>query len=537
MAGFSGDGDIELEIEVDDGEGQQSLLQSLRNTKAMTAEKPSGLFEKDQIDTLFKDWDVQLPYSCKLTLDDITLDESKADTKTYQIQILKKDDIYGLFCRWTNAGGKSDYSINKTQSFDEVVGFFKQKFYEKTFNNWEQREIFKIKPGAYKLIGNYRANEPAAMDIEIDGERKKTKDKIKLMMLRARTQSTEQNRSVFLTVMNLLDLDESESLMDQFSINKTRLGLADLEIKNLLRCHKILAEIEYQLFSSSRKNQKIFELSAEFSSVIPQNYKMAQNQMIDDLTKLRRAYHLVSLLMGICHQVSLFKNLEFNELTKGQPLDQIYNIMGCQLRPVQQTNNEISDNIKKLMTAHSSHHQSMKLVLKDLFEVHREGDTQNYFPFRQLKRRLLWLGAPIPKIAEYLSKGINLVKTESASSAGFFGKAIYLTDVVSKAAKHCGIDVTSKIGFLLLYDVAVGKEFVTDRSKIYPRPPKGYHSIKGQGKYECADSISIENAVGSVGEPVKVDTASDSTFMHNEFAVFDEHQLRPVYLVRVEFNY
>lgn len=538
MAGFNGDAEIELEIEVDDGEGQDNLLKNLRIATGQSSAKPGGdLFDKDKNANLFQDWDVQLPYSCKLTLDDITLDENKADTKTYQIQILKKGDIYGLFCRWTNSGGKSDYSINKTQSFDEVVGFFKQKFYEKTFNSWEQREIFKIKPGAYKLIGNYRNKEPAAMDIEIDGDRKKTKDKIKLMMLRAKTQSSELNRGIFITLMNLLDLDESESIMDQFSINKTRLGISDLEFKNLLRCHKILAEVEYQLFSTSRKNQKIFELSAEFGSIIPQNYKTSQNQMIDDTTKLRRAYHLVSLLTGISHQVALFNNIEFSELTKGQPIDQIYSTIGCQLRPMQQTNNELFDNIKKLMTAHSANHQSMRLSIKDVFEVHRDGDLQNYFPFRQLKRRLLWLGAPIPKIAEYLARGITLVKTESASSAGFFGKAIYLTDVVSKAAKHCGIDVTNKIGFMLLCDVAVGKEFITDRSKIYPRPPKGFHSIKGQGKFESNHFINVDGATGSIGEPAKVDNAFESTFMHNEFAVFDEHQLRPVYLVRVEFNY
>ena len=61
------------------------------------------------------------------------------------------------------------------------------------------------------MIGNYRENQSTGMDIEVDSEKQKIKDKLKLIMLRAKTQSSTLNRSVFLTLINLFDLDESDA--------------------------------------------------------------------------------------------------------------------------------------------------------------------------------------------------------------------------------------------------------------------------------------------------------------------------------------
>jgi poly [ADP-ribose] polymerase len=538
MAGRD-DSDIELEIEGEHTEaGEKTLLEDIRKIRGSDQISKPLLFDKDEIDLIFKDWDVQLPYSCKLTLDDISLSDVKGETKTYQIQVLKnKEGIYGVFCKWSGAGGKCDYSINKNENLDEVVHLFKQKFYEKTFNSWDQREVFKVKPGAYRFLGNYRETQPTKMDVEVDGEKRKIKEKLKLIMLRAKTQSSTLNRSIFSIILHLFDLDETECLLDEYSINKTRLSLETLEIRDLLRCHKILADLECQIFSTSRKNQKIFELSGDFNCLIPLNHKVAQNQMIDDIAKLRRAYYLVTVLLGMCYQVQLIKTIEFDELSKTQPLDQVYASLGCQLRPLPHSGNPTSESIHKMLTSIGTNHQGMKLIVRDIMEVHREKEMEAFFPFKQLKRKMLWIGAPMPRIVEYLYRGTAMIKTESAASAGFFGKAIYCTDVVSKAAKHCGIDQSGKVGYLLLCDVAVGNEYVTERSKIYPKPPKGYHSIKGQGKFESEGFTTIDGASGSIGVPVKISGSQESTFLYNEFAVFDEAQVKICYLVRVEFNY
>ena len=260
--------------------------------------------------------------------------------------------------------------------------------------------------------------------------------------------------------------------------------------------------------------------------------------MIDDIAKLRLAHRLLALLSGIVHQIGLVKQVEMSESDLGQqPLESIYSMMDCQLRhlPANDQMSQAAESIRQAMTTHGPTHEQTRFAVRSIFEIQKEGLFQAIYPFRKLHRRMLWLGAPASNVVEALSKGLTILKTESASSVGFFGKALYFTDVVSKAAKHCGLEQPGKNGYLLLCEVATGNEYPADRSKVYSKPPKGFHSVKGQGKYESTHYTDIGGAKASVGIPQKVEASADSSFLYNEFAVFDEQQVRPCYLVRIEF--
>jgi poly [ADP-ribose] polymerase len=529
------DSDIELEIEGDDlVTGSKTLLKDIRQKGGETGTnlKPT----LDDIDSKFVDWEPQFPYSCKLTREDIGASEDKPLIKTYQIQILKnKDGVYGLFCKWNSGGDNQDYSMNKTESFDEAVGYFKERFYEKTFNNWDDRETFKLVPGGYRWLGNFKVAKEA-MDDEINPEKSRLRDQVRVMMLSANSTPCKLPRELYQALLILFNLTDSEAILDEFSINKHRLGLFDIEMKNLLRAFKTLSDVELQILSSSRRTQKIFEISTEFSFLIPQQHKIAQNPMIDDQTKLKRANQMVQLLCGIYYQVSLVKTaVLLNGLNN--PIEDMYSALGTQLRSVPESDSLVYNEVSQLLTCHGGTHREMKLTLKDVFEINKESFTQSFYPFKRLKRRMLWVGAPAPKIVEYLFKGMTIVKTESPSSAYFFGKALYFTDVASKAAKHCGIEVSRREGFLLLCEVATGNEYSSQKPTVFKQAPTHYHSIKGQGKFEAVQHTDFNGAKGSVGIPEKVASAQESAFMFNEFAVFDEGQVRPAFLVKVEFNY
>ena len=556
------DSDIELEIE---GEGDLTLANSnflkelkgrlneasgqfasegglggLGRQEATSSNRPPG--GSDEIDRLFADWQVQLPYSCKLTLEDVTLSEQpQSEVKSFVLQVLKdKEGMYGLLCRWTAVGGRSDHSIVKTASLEEAISLFKERFYEKTFNQWSQRETFRLKPGAYRWLGNYKDARPGLIEDEVQAnpEKAKLKYKLRIVNIRGQTQpSSILDRQLLEALRTLFNMEESESLLDSYSVDKTKLWISDIEMKNVLRAHKTLADIEYQIFSAARKNQKIFELSTEFNRLVPQQFKVSTNQMIDDVAKLRLAHKLLIVLTGICAQVSLVKHIDYEESSPGQPLDDLYRAMDCQLRPLPQIDNQVFSQIKAMMTAHGETHEHMKLHMLSVFDIQKEGLFQSFFPFRQLKRRMLWLGASSPNIVEYLTRGLSIVKTESPSSVGFFGKALYFTDVVSKAAKHCGNETAGRTAFLLLCEVATGNEYKVESSKVFSKPPKGFHCVKGQGKYESPESTDMGGARGSVGVPVRIESAIDSSFLYNEFAVFDEQQAKPAYLVRVQFGY
>lgn len=530
------DSDFELEIEGEElGLQTTSLAQKIQEEgKRGSVKDPAA--NMDEIDALFSEWEPYFPFVCKLTLDDIGVEQNIK--KIYQIQILKdKGGLYGLFCKWSNVAGKFDYSMNKTESCEEAVNNFKEKFFEKTFNQWDARDTFRIYPGSYMWIGNYKDQRANQMDIEHNPIRDQLKEKIKLVFLRMRTQISSLPKGISGLLVAIFDMEEAQEIMDNYSINKTRLTMLDIEVKMLLQAFKILSDIEYQIFSPQRKRQKIFELSSEFNELIPQTYKMAQNQMIDEAAKLRSATRLVKSLMGIQAMTSLIKSLEYTEASTENPLDQIYRKMNCRITPLDAGNSLVYDTILKMTSSHAANHQSMKIEVLEVFQIEKEGEIQAFWPFRHMKRRMLWFGAPSSKIIECLEQGIKQLKSESPGSTDFFGRGHYFTDVFSKAVKGCGHEHGQRTGYLLLCDVAVGKEYCMENAKVFPKAPKGHHSIRGAGKFQCTQEGQIDGSSCSIGVPEKEELWKDSTFVLNEFAVFDDSQIKMSFLVKVGINY
>lgn len=552
MAAHDSDSDLELEIEGDDqGTGAKTLLAEIKQERERnggshqpTEQKPQTQTSNkahETIDKLFAEYQQVMPYVCKLILEDIGGSDEKQDTnKSYFLQVLhKQEGDSGLLCKWSNTGGNLDYSFDKVTSLEDAISLFKDKFFEKTFNNWDQREIFRAQPGAYKWLGFYKEGVVvgnAAALARKQQENQKIKEKLRLIADRTQTQTSGHPREVITCLMQLFDLQESEFVLDQYHVNKAKLGMIEINMRDILAAHKILADLEYQIFSPSRKNQVIFELSAEFASLVPQTSKASQNQMIDDIVKLRRAYALLQVQASIYYQISILKDLSYVEHSLGHPLDEAYLGLNSQLRVVS-AHTETAENIRRLLTCHGQPHQNMKIVVREILEIQKEGAYQNFHPFRKLKRRWLWVGGSSARFVEILHRGFNIIKSESSSSGTLFGKAIHATDVASKAAKQCAHDYHNKFGFLLLCDVAVGREYVVDRSKPFSKPPSGYHSVKGQGKFESNQHFTWDGAVCSEGTPVEVQSASDSTLQFNEFAIFDDGQIRPAYLLRFEINY
>lgn len=123
------------------------------------------------------------------------------------------------------------------------------------------------------------------------------------------------------------------------------------------------------------------------------------------------------------------------------------------------------------------------------------------------------------------------------------GNGLYFTDVVSKAALRCGAKKGQTEGFLVIFEVATGEEYKLSRSKIFTRPPSGFHSIKGVGKMGPLNTVDYKGAIAYTGTPMKNDEEiselknQKSNFAYNEYVVFDNSQVKPAFLVKVNFNF
>lgn len=124
-----------------------------------------------------------------------------------------------------------------------------------------------------------------------------------------------------------------------------------------------------------------------------------------------------------------------------------------------------------------------------------------------------------------------------------FGNGLYFTDVVSKAALRCGARKGKTEGYLMIFEVATGEEYKISRSKLFSKPPSGFHSVKGVGKMGPLNTVEYKGAVGYAGTPMKNDEEISelkmrkSHFAYNEYVVFDDCQVKPAFLVKVSFKF
>ena len=59
-------------------------------------------------------------------------------------------------------------------------------------------------------------------------------------------------------------------------------------------------------------------------------------------------------------------------------------------------------------------------------------------PFEKLDNKaLLWHGTRLSNVVGILKNGLKIAPTEAQLTGHMFGKGLYFTDVVSKAANYC----------------------------------------------------------------------------------------------------
>ena len=93
-------------------------------------------------------------YSCQLNLTDVAY-SVHGHNKFYSLQLLERADGRKWFCffKWGRVGAKKATSnVFEFYNSLDARNYFEEKFYEKTYNRWEDRALFETKPGKYTLV-------------------------------------------------------------------------------------------------------------------------------------------------------------------------------------------------------------------------------------------------------------------------------------------------------------------------------------------------------------------------------------------------
>lgn len=173
-----------------------------------------------------------------------------------------------------------------------------------------------------------------------------------------------------------------------------------------------------------------------------------------------------------------------------------------------------------------------KCTVEEIFEVIRHEDVLRYEPYeKNFNRQLLFHGSSIVNFVGILTNGLKIAPPEAHFHGSIFGKGIYFSDSLSKAASYC--HATKGTGLVLLCEVAAGISDIRHRSNR-SELISYCESVQAIGQYYPhplhvrPDGLKIPN-----GELIK--RPEQTGILFNEFVLFDESRVKISYLVKLKF--
>ena len=155
----------------------------------------------------YKDYQIYMNYSCKLTITDVAFSEDSTGQRYFSLQVLELPSThFGVLSIWgrVNEGANSEFAHYDYDLKAEALEKFKETFEEKTMNKWEQKENFSPKAGGYSLLtfgGNGPVN-PEEKNLAQRRDKRRMDDKLE--MIKERWYNSEGREGLGNDVMDLL---------------------------------------------------------------------------------------------------------------------------------------------------------------------------------------------------------------------------------------------------------------------------------------------------------------------------------------------
>ncbi|BBH10456.1 polyADP-ribose polymerase [Prunus dulcis] len=449
------------------------------------------------------------------------------NNKFYVIQVLESDagGTFMVYYRWGRVGVKGQNKIQGPYtSRDSAINEFKQKFYDKTKNDWPNRKMFESFPHHYMWIEmDYNEEEKQLSQVQEKND----------FALRGQPLETQLEPRIAKFISLICNISMMKQHMMEIGYNADKLPLGKLSKSTISKGYNILKRIADVIGGSNRRT--IEQLSGEFYTVIPHDFgfKKMSNFVIDTPQKLKQKLEMVEALDEIVVATKLLKD---DTGMQEDPLYSSYQRLRCELTPLGADSDEFNMIAKYLHNTHAKTHSNYAVDIIQIFRASKEGEVERFRKFSSMKNRmLLWHGSRLTNWAGILSQGLRIAPPEAPVTGYMFGKGIYFADMFSKSANYCYATDGCTAGVLLLCEVALGDmaELLTakyDADKL----PEGKLSTKGVGGTEPDLSqarLLDDGVVVPLGKP-KENSEPKGALLYNEYIVYNVEQIRMRYVVQ-----
>ncbi|XP_061446489.1 poly [ADP-ribose] polymerase 2 isoform X2 [Rhineura floridana] len=451
------------------------------------------------------------------------------NNKYYLIQLLEDDGArnYSVWMRWGRVGKPGQHSlVICAGDLAKAKDVFTKKFLDKTKNEWSKRCNFQKVLGKYDLLHlDYEANDA--------GEEKAAPQKI-ASCPKAVSQLNPQVQALVELICNIRTMEEMVMEM-KYDTKKAPLG--KLTAEQICAGYQSLQKVEACL-KRKQTGRALLEACNEFYTRIPHDFGLRTPPLISTEQELQEKAQLLEALGEIRIAIKLVRS---EQVGTEHPLDRSYCGLACEIQPLERDGPDFPVLERYLLSTHAPTHQDYTMTLLEAFVLNKASSAPD-FHSELPNRTLLWHGSRLGNWAGILSHGLRVAPPEAPVTGYMFGKGIYFADMSSKSANYCFATREKDIGLLLLSEVALGE--CNELLEANPEAEKlltGKHSTKGLGKLAPSppNCTTLNGALVPLGPAVETGVLNPHgyTLNYNEFIVYDPHQVRMKYLLKVRFNF
>jgi len=432
-----------------------------------------------------------------------------------------------LFTKWGKTGAKKKYYKQTPVTGEQkAIAAFAEKFKAQTGNNWADRYNFSKKPNKYNFVELSRGkDEQIIQSIGTDEKVKCTleprlKDLVELIW----------DQNTVMDYMKSQDIDLKKMPLGNLSGESLKKGYGVLqEIQSILQDSK--RETDQGTSNSAVLQAKLKDASTRFHSIIP----TTSPSVISTIESVNAKIEMLNVLIDIALAQNLLKKTGKQRGGRLHPLDDKYEKLTTKLTPVEKN----SKSFKIISTYLNNTASKMnKPTILEIFEMDREGERERFGDHKDLKnRKLLWHGTNIAVVVAICATGLRIM----SHSGGRVGSGIYFAAENGKSASYVRGDKNGT-SIMFLAEVALGKEhhIMQDDSSL-KSPPSGFDSIIAQGRTDPDPSgdetlkLDGHQVTVPAGKPHNRAKFKDSRFLHTEYLVYKESQVRLRYLLKLKF--
>ncbi|KAF9963545.1 Poly [ADP-ribose] polymerase 2 [Modicella reniformis] len=478
------------------------------------------------------------------------------NNKFYMIQLLATPtNQYAVFCHWGRVGANGQKSTDMFPDLDLAKRCFEGKFREKTKNAWADRDNFEKRPGKYYLLPPDDGDSDEEVEEDKSKSKNKGKDKGKGKKIEGSKESkddqTTPKSKLHHKVQELVELIFNTGMMNrqmkELDYDADKMPLGKLAKSTILHGYEVLKRIS-EVLGGKPNMPLLSDLSSEFYTVIPHNFGRNVPPVIRDAPTLKKKLEMLEALGEIEIAQKLIKeNKKLDEALTINPLDQQFASLKLnKLEPMSKTSERYKLIEKYVKNTHGTTHSMYDLVIDEVFDLERQGETERFADAGFSKfhnRRLLWHGSRLTNYVGILSQGLRIAPPEAPATGYMFDKGAYFADCVSKSANYCFTNGSDNVGLMLLCEVALGDMHELEQSDYNAKANSqkaGKHSTKGCGlSYpDEAHDVNIDDGLRVQAGPLKSGSrGAGFRLQYNEYIVYDVSQVKMRYLLKMKFSY